>query len=249
MKAKVPNKLPALTFTMLDKGYVDVGADLTKALLYGENLNLKTLKPKQFEYFVAQHGRRRIRFKVYKPKARNGAHTRLTLEKEVIKSLGLVAGDALLFDFMTPGRGTLHVDRTGNVTFRSARKLSHNRSSSSPQGRRTVRALKKPKGKANPIAGRVAAVKYNRCPKVVAWVLDHVSGLCELCKKPAPFAGLDGAPFLETHHIHSLAKGGPDVVENVAALCPNCHRASHFSPDAAVLADRLRLIVQSRNWD
>jgi len=33
------------------------------------------------------------------------------------------------------------------------------------------------------------------------------------------------------HHIIPLADGGPDTLENVAALCPNCHRKMHVLKD------------------
>jgi hypothetical protein len=34
-------------------------------------------------------------------------------------------------------------------------------------------------------------------------------------------------PFLDTHHIVPLSKGGEDILENQAQLCPNCHRLVH----------------------
>jgi 5-methylcytosine-specific restriction enzyme A len=32
----------------------------------------------------------------------------------------------------------------------------------------------------------------------------------------------------EIHHVKLLADSGEDTVENAMALCPNCHRESHF---------------------
>lgn len=55
----------------------------------------------------------------------------------------------------------------------------------------------------------------------------RANGVCELCDNPAPFSDKYGNPFLETHHIIYLSKGGKDTVENVAAICPNCHRKIH----------------------
>lgn len=55
----------------------------------------------------------------------------------------------------------------------------------------------------------------------------RANGICELCAKPAPFEDKFGIPFLETHHIIFLSKGGTDTVDNVAAICPNCHRKIH----------------------
>lgn len=36
-------------------------------------------------------------------------------------------------------------------------------------------------------------------------------------------------PYLEVHHVLPLSKGGPDTPQNCVALCPNCHRAMHYS--------------------
>ncbi|WP_061464048.1 HNH endonuclease [Peribacillus simplex] len=53
------------------------------------------------------------------------------------------------------------------------------------------------------------------------------NGICQLCEKEAPFLDKQGNPFLEVHHIHYLSKGGTDTINNVVALCPNCHRKIH----------------------
>ncbi len=53
-------------------------------------------------------------------------------------------------------------------------------------------------------------------------------GICQLCNAPAPFS-VRGEPYLEAHHIISLADGGKDTIENVIALCPNCHREMHYA--------------------
>lgn len=74
---------------------------------------------------------------------------------------------------------------------------------------------------------RVSSVQRPRDPLVVEFALRRARGSCELCEQPAPFLKPDGEPFLEVHHIEWLAKGGPDTVDNVAALCPNCHRLMH----------------------
>lgn len=55
-------------------------------------------------------------------------------------------------------------------------------------------------------------------------------GICDLCQEPAPFSTADG-PFLECHHVVPLAEGGPDVLTNTVALCPNCHRRAHALRD------------------
>ncbi len=71
-------------------------------------------------------------------------------------------------------------------------------------------------------------VIYQRNPYVVAEALYRANGFCERCNNPAPFLrDSDNTPYLEVHHIVSLAEGGDDTVENVKALCPNCHRQAH----------------------
>jgi 5-methylcytosine-specific restriction protein A len=70
---------------------------------------------------------------------------------------------------------------------------------------------------------------YVRSPAVIAEVLLRADGICEMCKKPASFLRRsDQSPYLEVHHRQRLADGGDDTVENALAICPNCHRQSHF---------------------
>lgn len=54
------------------------------------------------------------------------------------------------------------------------------------------------------------------------------NGICQLCDNKAPFLDKQGKPFLEVHHIHYLSKGGSDTIDNVVAICPNCHRKVHL---------------------
>ena len=69
--------------------------------------------------------------------------------------------------------------------------------------------------------------QYLRNERIREYAKLRANGLCELCEKPAPFNDKYGNPFLETHHINYLSKGGQDTIENVAAICPNCHRKIH----------------------
>ncbi|MCV2366439.1 HNH endonuclease [Paucibacter sp. DJ1R-11] len=70
---------------------------------------------------------------------------------------------------------------------------------------------------------------FNRNPDVVAEVLERACGVCEKCKKRAPFErSKDGSPYLEVHHKVLLAEGGKDTVGNAIAVCPNCHREAHY---------------------
>jgi hypothetical protein len=65
-----------------------------------------------------------------------------------------------------------------------------------------------------------------------AYALARSHGLCEGCEEPAPFLRRNNTPYLEIHHIVSLANGGADHPTNVAAVCPNCHRRTEHSTDA-----------------
>ena len=74
----------------------------------------------------------------------------------------------------------------------------------------------------------------------------RASGVCEYCSRPAPFLTPAGQPFLEVHHILRLADDGPDHPENVAALCPNCHRNMHHGIDAVWHIDHLLVLVREK---
>jgi hypothetical protein len=89
-----------------------------------------------------------------------------------------------------------------------------------------------PKGCQTPARKEETSLAFSRDPSVVAFVENRAKGICELCGVPAPFCRPGGDPYLEVHHIHSLANGGPDTVENAAALCPNCHRECHCGASA-----------------
>ena len=39
---------------------------------------------------------------------------------------------------------------------------------------------------------------------------------------------MDNNPYLESHHVKWLSKGGEDEVKNIVALCPNCHKRMHI---------------------
>lgn len=80
---------------------------------------------------------------------------------------------------------------------------------------------------------------------VKAYAILRADGVCELCKTPAPFISENGIPFLEVHHIFRLADDGPDLPENVAALCPNCHRESHFGKNKEIIKNLLKTEIQN----
>lgn len=100
-----------------------------------------------------------------------------------------------------------------------------------------------PTGQLRPERVATSRDEFRRCPHVFAWVLCASEGKCERCRRPAPFQRVDGTPFLEVHHVRRLAEGGSDRVTNAVALCPNCHRFLHHSPDAPAAVEGLYLSV------
>lgn len=72
---------------------------------------------------------------------------------------------------------------------------------------------------------------YERNAYISEYVKRKARGICELCGKEAPFKNKNGEPYLESHHIVWLSKGGIDSIKNVAALCPNCHKKMHVVND------------------
>lgn len=80
------------------------------------------------------------------------------------------------------------------------------------------------------------AVHY-RDPYLKQMVKRIAEGKCQYCGEEAPFVDKQGEPYLEAHHVVRLADGGKDSIDNVVAICPNCHRKVH------VLADEEDTIV------
>lgn len=98
------------------------------------------------------------------------------------------------------------------------------------QVRYLIRPDRPPTGNIKPEKKELSGRSYYvRDLHVALYVKTIAEGKCELCDQQAPFEGRDGEPFLEVHHVKTLASGGPDIPSNSVALCPNCHRAVHHS--------------------
>ncbi|WP_316778914.1 HNH endonuclease signature motif containing protein [Pedobacter antarcticus] len=94
----------------------------------------------------------------------------------------------------------------------------------------------------------ITVTEYRRRSGLVKkYALMRADGKCELCRNKAPFKTKTGLPYLEVHHIFKLADDGPDHPNNVAALCPNCHREAHFGFDIESVRDNLSEIVSLEN--
>ena len=93
----------------------------------------------------------------------------------------------------------------------------------------------------NPEKEEQVRQEYRRDSVVTAYAKRRANGICQLCRKPAPFNTPNGDPYLEVHHIDWLMNGGADSVENTVALCPNCHRKMH----SLNLPEDVRLLKES----
>lgn len=74
---------------------------------------------------------------------------------------------------------------------------------------------------------KVTSDRYIRNEDIAEFVKREAKGKCQLCKQTAPFIDKNNTPYLESHHIEWLSKGGQDTIDNTVALCPNCHRKMH----------------------
>ncbi|WP_219845142.1 MULTISPECIES: NUDIX domain-containing protein [unclassified Paenibacillus] len=101
---------------------------------------------------------------------------------------------------------------------------------------------------------KVTSTQFVRNGDVIVEVLERAKGVCEKCKKPAPFLRKDFTPYLEVHHVKPLSEGGDDTVENAMAVCPNCHRAAHHATEvitvtAAVIMDDRKVLITRRKGE
>lgn len=97
----------------------------------------------------------------------------------------------------------------------------------SSQAARLERLANAPK-----LPNKVSALttSYVRNPDVVAEALFRANGICGICNLKGPFIRkVGGKIYLEVHHKKQLSKGGEDTIENVVAVCPNCHRHEHYA--------------------
>jgi 5-methylcytosine-specific restriction endonuclease McrA len=86
---------------------------------------------------------------------------------------------------------------------------------------------------------QVTSYGYYRDPDVSSYAKKRANSICECCNTEAPFTKDDGTPFLETHHLIPLSEGGKDSIDNVCAVCPNCHRRLHFGLDKDTLTMKM----------
>jgi hypothetical protein len=90
-----------------------------------------------------------------------------------------------------------------------------------------------------PTTQAYVGARYVRNGRIRAEVLKRANGRCEHCGEIG-FPTRNGTPYLETHHIISLALQGPDATTNVIALCSTDHRRAHFGVNAHILEDSFK---------
>lgn len=89
----------------------------------------------------------------------------------------------------------------------------------------------------------ILSSRFTRSAEVVRITKARAKGVCQLCEQPAPFSDKNGNPYLETHHIVWLSRGGDDSTDNTVALCPNCHTKMHIVDDAKEI-EKLKLSIK-----
>lgn len=72
---------------------------------------------------------------------------------------------------------------------------------------------------------------YVRDEYVAQYAKERANGVCELCDQPAPFEDKNRNPYLESHHVEWLSRGGKDSIYNSVGVCANCHRRLHVLDD------------------
>lgn len=84
---------------------------------------------------------------------------------------------------------------------------------------------------------------YYRDPYLKEIVRRIAEGKCQYCGNNAPFFDKNGEPYLEEHHVKGLADGGKDIIDNVVAICPNCHRKMHVlnEEDDVIVLERIAI--------
>ena len=81
---------------------------------------------------------------------------------------------------------------------------------------------------------KTETVVYYRDQYLKQMVKRIAEGKCQYCGSDAPFRDKQGQPYLEAHHVIRMADGGKDTIENMVAICPNCHRKVHVLEDKQI---------------
>lgn len=81
----------------------------------------------------------------------------------------------------------------------------------------------------------VTSTAFYRSPVIVKEALKRANGICQECGDKYRFISkVTKEPYLEVHHKKPLSEGGSDTMDNVKAICANCHRKIHFGLELQV---------------
>ena len=94
-----------------------------------------------------------------------------------------------------------------------------------------LEVIARKQSKKKPRESVTTTVTRERDAYIAKYAKRRANGICQLCGEGAPFVTPNGEPYLESHHIVWLSKGGEDSIENTVALCPNCHKKMHIVND------------------
>lgn len=114
---------------------------------------------------------------------------------------------------------------------------------------KTLEELKKRLSNINgkPKKGQSSSREYFiRSLDIINYAKKRAQGYCERCNVYAPFLDFNNFPFLEVHHIYRLADDGPDLPENVAAICPNCHKEAHYGIEKEKIKEDLSKSISEK---
>jgi len=88
---------------------------------------------------------------------------------------------------------------------------------------------------------------YARDMKIRSVALEMARGRCERCDQQG-FLTSSGEFYLETHHVVEVSQRGPDTIDNVIAVCPNCHRQAHFAANRVQVEYDFMKAIRRRRW-
>ena len=93
-----------------------------------------------------------------------------------------------------------------------------------------------------------SSTQFERDPAIRAFAKLRSGYRCEM--PDCDYLGFEkpnGETYIEVHHIVSLANEGGDVINNVVAVCPNCHKMAHYSNRVDEIREQLLQVVSEAN--
>jgi len=73
---------------------------------------------------------------------------------------------------------------------------------------------------------RIESGVFRRDPLLTELLKEYFDFKCIFCS--SSIERDEGNPYIESHHIIHLSDSGLDTADNIAIVCPNCHKTFHF---------------------